>query len=59
MAQMSTALETVNNVNASPKNKQQASDLKLIVEDTVSITENLKKFSEKLNKRFLLFRLLF
>ncbi len=59
MAQMSTALETVNNVNASPKNKQQASDLKLIVDDTVCITENLKKFSEKLNKRFLLFRLLF
>lgn len=57
MAEMSVALETVNNVN--PENKQQASDLKIIVEDTVCITENLKKFSEKLNKRFLLFRLLF
>lgn len=57
MAQMSVALETVNAVN--PDNKQQATDLKIIVDDTVCITENLKKFSEKLNKRFLLFRLLF
>ena len=57
MAQMSVALETVNNVD--PNNKQQISDLKIIVSDTVCITENLKKFSEKLNKRFLLFRLLF
>lgn len=57
MTQMSIALETVNNVD--PNNKQQVSDLKIIVEDTVCITENLKKFSEKLNKRFLLFRLLF
>ena len=57
MAQMSVALETVNAVN--PENKQQVSDLKIIVDDTVCITENLKKFSEKLNKRFLLFRLLF
>ena len=57
MAQMSVALETVNNVD--PNNKQQVSDLKVIVQDTVCITENLKKFSEKLNKRFLLFRLLF
>lgn len=57
MGQMSVALETVNAVN--PNNKQQATDLKIIVDDTVCITENLKKFSEKLNKRFLLFRLLF
>ncbi len=57
MAQMSIALETINAVD--PNNKQQATDLKVIVDDTVCITENLKKFSEKLNKRFLLFRLLF
>lgn len=57
MSQMSIALETVNNVD--PNNKQQASDLKVIIDDTVCITQNLKKFSEKLNKRFLLFRLLF
>ena len=57
MAQMSQALETVNCVN--PSNPAQVSDLKLIVEDMVSTTANLKKFSDKLNKRFLLFRLLF
>ena len=57
MIQMSTALETVNSVD--PKNPKQASDLKQIVDDTVCITANLKKFSDKLNKRFLLFRLLF
>lgn len=33
--------------------------LKTIVEDTQETSENLKKFSQKLNKRFLLFRLLF
>ena len=57
MIQVSTALETVNHIN--PSNPQQESDLKKIVEDTVATTANLKKFSEKLNKRFLLFRLLF
>lgn len=57
MGQVSVTLETINAVN--PDNKKQASDLKIIVDDTVCITENLKKFSEKLNKRFLLFRLLF
>ena len=57
MVQMSTALETVNYVN--PSDKSQESDLKKIVDDMVYTTANLKKFSEKLNKRFLLFRLLF
>ena len=57
MAQMSQALEVVNCVN--PSNPAQVSDLKLIVEDMVSTTANLKKFSDKLNKRFLLYRLLF
>ena len=57
MVQMSTALETVNYVN--PTSQSQASDLKKIVDDMVYTTANLKKFSEKLNKRFLLFRLLF
>lgn len=57
MAQMSIALETVNAVD--PNNKQHTTDLKVIIDDTVCITQNLKKFSEKLNKRFLLFRLLF
>lgn len=57
MVQVSTALETVNNV--SPTSPNQASDLKKIVDDTVVTTANLRKFSEKLNKRFLLFRLMF
>lgn len=57
MIQVSTALEAVNYVN--PSSPQQESDLKKIVEDTVVTTSNLRKFSEKLNKRFLLFRLLF
>ena len=33
--------------------------LKNTVKDVNTITKNLKKFSEKLNKRFLLFRLMF
>ena len=57
MSEVATALDTVNKVN--PANPNQASDLQQIVSDTVVTTNNLKKFSEKLNKRFLLFRLLF
>ncbi len=57
MAQAATALETMNRVN--PSNPAQTSDLQQIVDDTVVTTSNLRKFSEKLNKRFLLFRLLF
>jgi hypothetical protein len=52
MCEVSRALETVNG-----KGDQQ--NLKQIVNDTASTVSNLKKFSEKLNKRFLLFRLLF
>ena len=52
MCQVSKALETINGQG----NKD---NLKQIVEDTADTIENLKKFSEKLNKRFLLFRLLF
>ncbi|MCM1338995.1 MAG: MlaD family protein [Muribaculaceae bacterium] len=57
MSEVATTLDTVNKVN--PSNPGQASDLQQIVSDTVVTTNNLKKFSEKLNKRFLLFRLLF
>ncbi len=57
MAEVATALDTVNRVN--PANPNQASDLQQIVKDTVVTTSNLRKFSDKLNKRFLLFRLLF
>jgi methyl-accepting chemotaxis protein len=57
MSEVATALDTVNRVN--PTNANQASDLEQIVKDTVATTSNLRKFSDKLNKRFLLFRLLF
>ena len=57
MVEMSTALATVNRID--PASKNHISDLQKIVDDMVVTTGNLKKFSEKLNKRFLLFRLLF
>ena len=52
MCEVSRALETVNG-------KGDKENLKQIVADTYETMNNLKKFSEKLNKRFLLFRLLF
>ena len=52
MCEVSKALETVNG-------KGDKENLKQIVSDTSVTIENLKKFSEKLNKRFLLFRLMF
>lgn len=57
MSEVATTLEVMNKVN--PANANQASDLQQIVSDTVVTTSNLRKFSDKLNKRFLLFRLLF
>ena len=53
MCEVSQALETVNGQNGDKEG------LKQIMEDTSSTVSNLKKFSEKLNKRFLLFRLMF
>ena len=52
MCEVSKALETINGSG-------DKENLKQIVKDTSETVENLKKFSEKLNKRFLLFRLLF
>ena len=52
MCEVTKALETVNG-------KGDKDNLKQIVNDTADTVGNLKKFSEKLNKRFLLFRLLF
>ena len=52
LCEVSRALETVNG-------KGDKENLKQIVADTTVTVENLKKFSEKLNKRFLLFRLMF
>lgn len=53
MCEVTTALETINGENGNQDG------LKQILEDTSSTVSNLKKFSEKLNKRFLLFRLIF
>jgi len=52
MCEVSKALKTVNG-------KGDKENLKQIINDTTETMENLKKFSEKLNKRFLLFRLMF
>ncbi|MDR1169198.1 MAG: MlaD family protein [Heliobacteriaceae bacterium] len=54
MVEISTTLDTVNKLT--PENK---TELQKIIDDTSTTTSNLKKFSEKLNKRFLLFRLMF
>lgn len=53
MCEVSSALETINGEDGDKDG------LKQIVEDTSETVANLKKFSEKLNKRFLLFRLMF
>jgi ABC-type transporter Mla subunit MlaD len=52
MCEVSKALATVNG-------RGDKENLKQIVSDTTDTISNLKKFSEKLNKRFLLFRLMF
>ena len=54
MADISSALEVVNQMT--PEDKK---SIEQIVKDTSASTKNLKKFSDKLNKRFLLFRLMF
>jgi len=53
MCEVTTALETINGEKGDKEN------LKQIMKDTSETVSNLRKFSEKLNKRFLLFRLLF
>ena len=52
MCEVSKTLEVVNG-------KGEQENIKQIVDDTKETVGNLKKFSEKLNKRFLLWRLLF
>ena len=53
MCEVTEALETINGQKGDKEN------LKQIMTDASETVSNLKKFSEKLNKRFLLFRLLF
>lgn len=47
-------LSMINNLSPQDKAKIQST-----IDDTAQISKNLKKFSEKLNKKFLLFRLMF
>lgn len=54
MTDVSTTLNTVNKLTPEKK-----TELQTILEDTRATTCNLRKFSEKLNKRFLLWRLMF
>lgn len=54
MTDISSALELVNSMT--PENKRK---IEQIMDDTSKTTHNLRKFSDKLNKRFLLFRLMF
>ena len=54
MSDISTTLSALNAVT--PDNK---TEIQSIIDDTQVTTANLRKFSEKLNKRFLLFRLMF
>lgn len=54
MMDISTTLDTVNKITPDKK-----TELQTIIEDTKATTCNLRKFSEKLNKRFLIWRLLF
>ncbi len=54
MVDISTTLNTVNKLTPEKK-----TELQSIIEDTRETTCNLRKFSEKLNKRFLLWRLMF
>ncbi len=54
MINLNTALSTVNQVTPEKK-----TELQTIIDDTKVTTCNLRKFSEKLNKRFLLWRLMF
>lgn len=49
--------KTLNNLNNLDPN--QKANMDCIISDTVVISRNLRQFSEKLNKRFLLFRLMF
>lgn len=54
LVQLTATLSTVNQVTDADKNK-----IKDTIGDAYETSKNLKKFSEKLNKHFLIFRLLF
>ena len=52
--QFAVTMNAVNEITVEDKEK-----IKTTIEETAETSKNLKKFSEKLNKRFLLFRLMF
>ena len=54
LVELDTTLSTVNTITEDDKNV-----LKNTINDTYETSKNLRKFSEKLNKHFLIFRLLF
>lgn len=54
LVQLNTTLCTINTATASDRTK-----VKEALQDAYETSENLRKFSEKLNKHFLLFRLMF
>lgn len=54
LVQLDTTLSTVNTITEDDKDL-----LKNTINDTYETSKNLRKFSEKLNKHFLIFRLLF
>lgn len=54
LVELDTTLSTINTITDNDKEK-----LKNTISDTYETSKNLRKFSEKLNKHFLIFRLLF
>ncbi len=54
LVQLDTTLSTINTITENDKDL-----LKNTINDTYETSKNLRKFSEKLNKHFLIFRLLF
>lgn len=54
LVQLNTTLSTINTITEGDKCK-----IKNSIDDAYEISKNLRKFSEKLNKHFLLFRLIF
>ncbi len=61
LSNLSNITKNISNIMDDYNRLEDGEKLKLrtTVKDILTITQNLKKFSEKLNKRFLLFRLMF
>ena len=61
MKNLNTALEelTITLTNVNNLTTEQKSNIESTLDNACETSKNLRKFSEKLNKRFLLFRLMF